>query len=228
MTALAVRVGLLLGVLFGIGACTPPPPRPVAPASEEVAYVVQAGDTLYSISFRRGLDYREVARWNGIGTDYRIYVGQRLHLSVPAGGVVVPAPRVEPKPIEEGPPSAPPHWLWPTDGPVLGSVTQPMGGVGLRMGGAPEAEIRAAAAGKVVYTGSGLRAYGLLVIVKHDETWLSAYGYNHDVLVHEGDTVREGQPIARMGDGPGGAPTLYFEIRSQGKPIDPLKLLPRR
>lgn len=228
MTALAVRVGLLACVLVGVGACTPPPQKASAPSAEEAAYVVQAGDTLYSISFRRGLDYREVARWNGIGADYRIYVGQKLHLSAPPGGVVVAAPRVETKPVEEGPPSAPPRWLWPTDGPVLGSVTQPMGGVGLRVGGVPQAEIRAAAAGKVVYTGSGLRAYGLLVIVKHDETWLSAYGYNHEVLVHEGETVREGQAIARMGEGPGGAPTLYFEIRSQGKPIDPLKLLPRR
>jgi lipoprotein NlpD len=228
MTASAARWVYLACVLLGLGACTTPPQRVSAPSTEEPTVVVQSGDTLYSISFRRGLDYREVARWNGIGTDYRIYVGQKLRLSAPAGGVPVVAPRVESKATDEGPASAPPHWLWPTDGPVLGSVTQPLGGVGLRIGGTPLAEIRAAAAGKVVYTGSGLRAYGLLVIVKHDDTWLSAYGYNHDLLVQEGETVRAGQALARMGEGPGGAPTLYFEIRSQGKPIDPLKLLPRR
>jgi lipoprotein NlpD len=107
-------------------------------------------------------------------------------------------------------------------------VAQPTGGVGLKIGGSLQTEIRSAAAGKVVYTGSGLRAYGLLVIVKHDDTWLSAYGYNQDVLVHEGDPVQEGQVLAHMGEGPGGTPMLYFEIRSQGRPVDPLKLLPRR
>jgi lipoprotein NlpD len=228
MTASAARSLVVACVLFGVGACTPPPQRATAPAIEEPTYVVQAGDTLYSISFRRGLDYREVARWNGIGTDYRIYVGQKLRLSAPAGGVAVVPPRVESKALDEGPASAPPHWVWPTDGPTLGSVTQPLGGVGLRIGGTSLAEIRAAGAGKVVYTGSGLRAYGLLVIVKHDDTWLSAYGYNHDLLVQEGETVRAGQTIARMGEGPNGVPMLYFEIRSQGKPVDPLKLLPRR
>ena len=219
---------LLLWLALCLGACTSEPVRPLSGGSEEATYVVQAGDTLYSISFRRGLDYREVARWNGIGTDYRIYIGQKLALQPPSGELPPVTSRVEPKAVAESPPSAAPHWTWPTEGPVLGSVTQPLGGVGLRLGGQANAEIRAAAAGRVVYTGSGLRAYGLLVIVKHDETWLSAYGYNREILVHEGDTVREGQPIARMGEGPGAAPMLYFEIRSQGKPVDPLKYLPRR
>jgi lipoprotein NlpD len=190
---------------------------------------VQAGDTLYSIAFKRGLDYREVARWNGIGTDYRIYIGQTLTLKAPAGGVPpVPAPTAPPPVLSEPAPSAPPHWSWPTDGPVIGTVTQPTGGTGLRLGGDGSADVRVAAAGRVVYVGSGLRAYGLLVIVKHDESWLTAYGYNHDVLVHEGDSVREGQTIAHMGEGPGAVPMLYFEIRRQGKPVDPLKYLPKR
>ncbi len=227
MTAVIVRHGILLCLLLLAGGCaSPPPPRPL-PAPEPLSYVVQSGDTLYSISFRRNLDYREVARWNGIGSDYRIYVGQTLRLTAPVGGVPTDAAKPAAKPIEQ-PASAPPTWRWPTDGPILGSVTQPLGGVGLRLGGVPLAEVRAAAAGKVVYTGSGLRAYGLLVIVKHDDTWLSAYGYNHEILVHEGDLVREGQVLARLGEGPGGIPTLYFEIRAQGKPVDPLKLLPHR
>jgi lipoprotein NlpD len=220
--ALIVGLGLLAGCGDG-----PPQRLPAgAPAAvAESSVTVQAGDTLYSISFRRGLDYREVARWNGIGTDYRIYIGQKLTLKPPEGGVP-PGPVTVP--ATEPPPSAPPRWQWPTDGAVLGTVTQPTGGVGLKLGGEEGAEVRAAAAGRVVYVGSGLRAYGLLVIVKHDESWLSAYGYNQESLVHEGDTVREGQAIARLGMGPAGAPTLYFEIRRQGKPVDPLAYLPKR
>ncbi len=217
-----------LVVLLLVGACTSPPVlRPESPP-EDLPYVVQAGDTLYSISFRRGLDYREVARWNGIDTNYRIEVGQKLVLKAPAGGF--PAAPVKPsaRVAVELSPSAAPHWAWPTDGAVLASVTQPMGGLGLRLGGTTGATVRAAANGRVVYVGSGLRAYGLLVIVKHDESWLSAYGYNREVLVHEGDAVREGQAIASMGEGPGGSPMLYFEIRLQGKPVDPLKHLPSR
>jgi lipoprotein NlpD len=137
----------------------------------------------------------------------------------------------EPAVLSHGPDAPAPRCMstaWPTDGAVLATVTQPMGGLGLRLGGTTGATVRAAANGRVVYVGSGLRAYGLLVIVKHDESWLSAYGYNREVLVHEGDAVREGQAIASMGEGPGGSPMLYFEIRLQGKPVDPLKHLPSR
>jgi lipoprotein NlpD len=205
------------------------PVRPAAPAAETAGYIVQAGDTLYSISFKRSLDYRQVARWNGIGSDYRIYVGQTLRLTPPPAGAAAEKSAMETRSAGQEPPAGiPPHWRWPADGPVLGTVAQPTGGVGLKIGGSLQTEIRAAAAGKVVYTGSGLRAYGLLVIVKHDDTWLSAYGYNQDLLVHEGDPVQEGQVLAHMGEGPGGTPMLYFEIRSQGRPVDPLKLLPRR
>jgi lipoprotein NlpD len=223
-SAALLIVGLAL--LAGCGGGPPPrPPSGVAEAVAESSVTVQAGDTLYSISFRRGLDYREVARWNGIGTDYRIYIGQKLTLKPPQAGA---APGPAAAPLAEPPPSAPPRWQWPTDGAVLGSVTQPTGGVGLKLGGEAGAEVRAAAAGRVVYVGSGLRAYGLLVIVKHDESWLSAYGYNQESLVREGDTVHEGQPITRLGMGPAGTPTLYFEIRRQGKPVDPLAYLPKR
>jgi lipoprotein NlpD len=86
-------------------------------------------------------------------------------------------------------------------------------------------EVRAAAAGRVVYTGSGIRGYGQLVIVKHDDVLLSAYAYNREVLVSDGQAVAAGQPIARMGPGANQTPTLYFEIRVNGKSIDPLPFL---
>lgn len=226
MTPARLVAGLTVALLAGcVGEAPSLKGSGSAPVAAESSVVVQAGDTLYSIAFRRGLDYREVARWNGIGTDYRIYIGQTLTLKPPAAGVAVP---VVPPPVAEPAPGAPPHWTWPTDGPVLGTVTQPTGGVGLKVGGQSGADVRAAAAGRVVYVGSGLRAYGLLVILKHDESWLSAYGYNQDALVREGDSVREGQPIAHLGSGPAGVPMLYFEIRRQGKPVDPLQFLPKR
>ena len=197
-----------------------------APAA---SYVVRAGDTLYSIAWRNRLDYHELARWNGIGSDYRIEVGQLLRLS-PSGGAAAPhaAPRPVPPVLAPLPVTAPPHWAWPADGTVMGSVEMPSGGVGLRIGGAAGSAVRAAAAGRVVYRGAGLRAYGQLVIIKHDDTWLSAYGYNRQLLVAEGESVREGQTIATMGEGPGNQSMLYFEIRRNGRPVDPRTQLPPR
>jgi lipoprotein NlpD len=86
----------------------------------------------------------------------------------------------------------------------------------------------AAADGKVVYTGSGLRGYGQLIIITHERGWLTAYGHNAQLHVGEGAMVRAGQPIAAMGLGPGQQPMLYFEIRLDGRPLDPLKQLPSR
>jgi lipoprotein NlpD len=235
-------LALIAAISVFLAACaTVERPAP-APAPVDDRYVVQTGDTLYSISFRRGLDYHDVARWNGIGNDYRIAVGQRLVLHPPGVAVPTPVVRAPPSVVRKAaPPSAsptpqlppvpvtePPVWSWPADGRALGTITQPLGGLGLRIGGEVGAPVRAAAAGRVVYVGAGLRAYGLLVIVKHDETWLTAYGYNREVRVKEGDRVQTGDTIASMGEGPAHEPMLYFEIRRNGKPIDPLQALPPR
>lgn len=205
--------------------------RPDTPAY----YTVRAGDTLYSIAWRHGLDYREVARWNGIGRDYGIAVGQRLRLTPPPGGRAAAAkPPATSRPpaasrAPEPPISPPPAWAWPVrKGKVAGPVRQPSGGVGLRIDGESGMPVLAAADGRVVYTGAGLRAYGQLVIVKHGASWLSAYGHNERVLVKEGDEVKAGQVIANMGLGPGQQPMLYFEIRANGRPVDPLTQLPKR
>ncbi|MEI8299873.1 MAG: peptidoglycan DD-metalloendopeptidase family protein [Pseudomonadota bacterium] len=223
---IALQCALLaLALLQGCGGA----PRRLPPVAAANVYVVRAGDTLYSISWRNGVDYHDVARWNGIGADFRIDVGQQLLLQSPSGAVAGAVPRPAPRPVEVPlPVSAPPHWQWPADGVATLTVGPPSGAPGLRIVGATGAPVRAAAAGRVVYRGSGLRAYGQLVIIKHDDTWLSAYGYNSELYVAEGETVREGQKIAAMGIGPGNQSLLYFEIRQNGRPVDPQRQLPPR
>lgn len=195
--------------------------------------MVRAGETLYSIAGRYGLDWRELARANGIGGDYLIRPGDRLQLPRPASGrakVARPAdvdsaPRASPN----DPAHRPPTWRWPVDvGLVAGVVRQPSGGVGLRIDGGLNQPILAAADGKVVYTGKGLLGYGQLVIINHVRGWLTAYGHNAFVQVKEGEEVRAGQRIASMGLGPGQRPMLYFEIRLEGDALDPLTQLPPR
>lgn len=216
--AAAALVALLTVACGGRDVVRPAPPT----------YTVRAGDTLYSIATRHGLDYRDVARWNRIGRDYRIDVGQVLRLRPPAGGTAT-ANAAPPRPSAPPPGlAAPPAWQWPlaSRGSVE-RVQQPAGGVGIRIAGRAGDPVRAAAAGRVVYTGSGLRAYGQLVIIKHDGTWLTAYGHNASLSVREGDSVAAGDTIARLGAQDNGRVALYFEIRANGKPLDPLAQLPR-
>jgi lipoprotein NlpD len=193
-------------------------------------HVVRAGETLYSISMRYGLDYHDVARWNDIGSDYRISPGQRIRLNPPPGVRPRPAPSAAaPRASPDDPAHRPPPWRWPVQGGrVFGTITQPSGGLGLRIDGELNQPVFAAADGKVVYTGSGLRGYGQLIIITHDRGWLTAYGHNALVQVREGEAVRAGQPIAAMGFGPAQQAMLYFEIRLDGRPLDPLRQLPRR
>jgi lipoprotein NlpD len=196
---------------------------------------VRAGETVYSIARRYGLDYRDLARWNGIGRDYLIRAGDRLRLSRQPGGEAVAQSAAPPLPpparraSPDDPAHRPPPWRWPVDvGTVVGTVRQPSGGVGLRIDGGLNQPILAAADGKVVYTGSALRGYGQLVIINHVRGWLTAYGHNAFLQVKEGDEVRAGQQIAAMGLGPGQQAMLYFEIRLDGEPLDPLTQLPNR
>jgi lipoprotein NlpD len=208
--------------------------RPVLPAT----YTVKSGDTLYSIAWRHSLDYRKLARWNRLPADYRIYPGQVLRLYAPAGKsepssraraarVPPPAPKVPVRPSTQIPAKQRvASWVWPAGGP--GRTVQVSPAPGLFISGTEGQEIRAAAAGKVVYTGSGLRGFGQLVIIKHTEVFLSAYAHNRALSVKEGDQVKGGQAIGEMGLGPRQEPALYFEIRINGQPVDPLQFLPRR
>ncbi len=194
--------------------------------------MVRAGDTLYAIARRYGLDYRDIARWNGIDPADVIRPGDRLRLERPRsqaanapGSTASAARRASP----DDPAHRPPEWRWPVDGgTVAGVVRQPSGGVGLRIDGNLNQPVLAAADGTVAYTGSGLRGYGQLVIVNHARGWLTAYGHNAVVQVKEGEQVRAGEPIAAMGPGPNQQPMLYFEIRLDGEPQDPLTQLPPR
>jgi len=119
------------------------------------------------------------------------------------------------------------EWNWPTAGKVIAPFNEASSsGKGLDIGGKSGQPVLAAGPGKVVYSGSGLRGYGKLVIIKHNKTYLSAYAHNHQILVKEGQSVTRGQKIAEMGDSDADQVKLHFEIRRFGKPVDPVKYLP--
>jgi lipoprotein NlpD len=191
-------------------------------------YVVRAQDTVYSIAWRYGLDFRDLARWNHIGPDFRITVGQTLILAPVATTAAAPPPKVSKPPPSTalprpGPVASALSWAWPTD---RMSVPQAVSGGGILLPGRVGQDIRAASSGRVVYNGSGIRGYGNLIIIKHGENLLSAYAHTRESLVHDGQEVTLGQVIAHMGEGAPQKPVLYFEIRRNGKPVDPLAFLP--
>lgn len=195
-------------------------------AGTEEVYVVRPQDTVYSIAWRYGLDFRDLARWNNIGSDFHIRVGQALILTPRRSAESTPAR--PPQPASK-PPLRPAQiisglkWEWPTDRFV---APRPVPGGGILLSGHLGQDIRAASAGRVVYSGSGIRGYGNLIIIKHGENWLSAYAHNRESLVRDGQEVSLGEVIGHMGEGAPDKPVLYFEIRRDGKPVDPLRLLP--
>lgn len=146
-------------------------------------------------------------------------------IKAPVAPVVAQAPTAASSPPASAAPGSL-RWSWPSKGRVLRGYNLAAGAKGVDIVGELGQPVSAAAAGKVVYSGSALKGYGELIIVKHDDTYLSAYGYNRVRLVKEGDEVRAGQTIAELGMGPEQKPVLHFEIREHGKPVDPLKFLP--
>ena len=226
------------------------PPPPVSTPKYGASTVVQRGDTLYGLAFRNGIDVRDLAAWNGIGPPYTIYPGQRLRL-YPGSGTRRPvATPATARPPVRAPSSSAPRppvavarppvavsvpvasniaWRWPADGELIaryvpGEPTKQ----GIDIAGAAGQPVRAAGDGVVVYSGSGLVGYGELVIVKHTDAWLSAYGHNRSRLVNEGQLVKAGQQIAEMGHSGAARDMLHFEIRYNGKPVDPLQHLPKK
>ena len=241
LSALLLTLALAGGCAeFDYGRAGGGPPAGYAGQAPTV-YTVRRGDTLYSIAWRYGLDYRRVAQWNRIASPYVIHPGQTLRLREPPsrGDRVARADDRRPAgtksstaaeaPAIREPAGAAPDWQWPVKGEVLKHYdADGIGKRGISLAGELGSPVRAAAAGRVVYSGNGLRGYGNLVIVKHSSRYLTAYGYNRELLVREGDSVERGQVIARMGRSPEGTVALHFEIRHEGKPIDPLGSLPRR
>ncbi|HBS78456.1 MAG TPA: peptigoglycan-binding protein LysM [Pseudomonas sp.] len=226
-------------------------------------YTVQRGDSLWSIAFRFGWDWRDLARVNNIRPPHVIYPGQTIRFSGQVPRAVAARPETKtPPPVSRTPtivttpvptpppltrPSAPAArpaapstpikavtrsasgWAWPAGGVVIGRFSS-NGSLnkGIDIAGELGQPVLAASDGAVVYAGSGLRGYGELVIIKHSDTYVSAYGHNRRLLVQEGQQVKAGQTIAEMGSTGTDRVKLHFEIRRQGKPVDPLQYLPKR
>jgi lipoprotein NlpD len=272
-------------------------PVPGTPA--QGTYVVKRGDTLFSIALEQGVDYRELAQWNGLDDPARIRIGQELRISAPpdrsgaqvgiarvpgeiearplgpsapgaSPGSAAPAQsaadggmRTSPKALRlpyseqnlaalsrgevrtetrpEAKPEARPEaarpapaverdpdaidFAWPARGRVLSGFSEP-NNKGLDIAGKPGDPVLAAAGGRVMYTGTGIRGYGKLIVIKHDNNFNSVYAHNREILVKEGQNVTRGQRIADLGDTDSDTPKLHFEIRKSGKPVDPAKYLP--
>ena len=198
-------------------------------------HIVRRGETLFSISWRYGKDPNDVARWNRLGDGSLIYPGQVLRLAPPGTSASRTASRTRattkpvPRPLPDIPAQPAPAWSWPTNGRIdVDFRAKPGSGTGVLIDGRLGQAIKAAASGRVVYAGDGLIGYGKLIILKHNDTYLSAYGYNASLLVKEGEQISKGQRIATMGEGPERKPRLHFEIRRNGQPVNPRQHLPPR
>ncbi|MGY2221931.1 peptidoglycan DD-metalloendopeptidase family protein [Pseudomonas gingeri] len=242
-------------------ASSPASAAPQRPMTTTGQHVVVRGDTLFSIAFRYGWDWKALAARNNIPEPYTIHVGQAIRFdsrsnSTPAvatsttttsssssfskttvtrrPATAAGTPAAAPAPTAVATPTPPPGpapkgWAWPSNGVLIGKFSS-NGSLnkGIDIAGDLGQPVLAASDGSVVYAGSGLRGYGELVIIKHSDTYVSAYGHNRRLLVREGQQVKVGQTIAEMGSTGTDRVKLHFEIRRQGKPVDPLQFLPRR
>ncbi len=240
-------------LLLLIVACTSGPPltepRPRVAGWNPITHEVRAGDTLYSIAWWYQVDYRDIARWNQLAPPYQVIVGQNLRVKSPP---VFHPDRIRrlPSAPAKSPPDNPivssqqitakrqpllhpdeqvSSWIWPTEGQLIGQFNITSGSnKGIDIEGEFGQSIHAAAPGIVVYSGNALKGYGNLVIIKHNQSLLSAYAHNRRVYVLEGEHVAQGEKIADMGRKNEGQSLLHFEIRKDGEPMDPLSYLPKR
>ena len=221
-------------------------------------YTVKPHDTLIKIGLDHGQSARDIARWNGLDNPNRIEVGQVLRVIAPSaiagnsavvvkpvnGGTVTERDTVtmgnadrqtaaaQTAGLTAGSTAALPGeddlgWIWPSNGAVLTGFDETKN-KGLDIGGVAGDDVLAAADGRVVYAGAGFRGYGNLIILKHNNTYLTAYAHNQTLLIKEDQSVRKGQKIAEMGSSDADRVKLHFEVRKQGKPVDPAKYLPPR
>ncbi|WP_274584832.1 peptidoglycan DD-metalloendopeptidase family protein [Neisseria leonii] len=228
----------------GVGGNTVYTPPPAAASSggyvpsyapvdiNAATHTVVRGDTVYNISKRYNITQDNLRAWNNLA-DNNIGVGQVLRVK-PAGYTAPSAPASVPQPVP-APASTPIGsgavrtvagitWTRPTAGSIISNFSTATKGVDIA-GNAGQTVV-AAADGKVVYAGSGLRGYGNLVIVQHNSTYLTAYGHNQSLLVKEGQNVKRGQAIARMGSSDTDRNKLRFEVRQDGKPVNPASYIP--
>ena len=222
------------------------------PAAKSGYYTVKQGDTLIRIGLDHGQNWRDIMRWNALENPNLIEVGQVLRVAPPsvnaASEEVVVKPVTPPGNVAGSQVEAKPNlqnqahaantpapevseeqltFMWPVQGNVLAGFDDAKN-KGIDIGGKLGEPVLASADGKVVYAGSGLRGYGNLVILKHNNTYLTAYAHNQTLLVKEDQQVKRGQKIAEMGNSDSEQVKLHFEIRKLGKPVDPAKLLAPR
>lgn len=193
----------------------------IEPIPSNGIHRVVHGETLYSIAWRYGLDYRKLANQNGLVRPYYVKTGQRIYLRGQSPHKMTVA-AAQPAMLPDKEPTAPvKHWHWPAHGVVVGSFTSTNRGINIE--GKAGDPVYAAADGKVVYSGNRLRDYGNLIIIKHNSAFLTAYANNKLVFVREGEWVRSGQKIAEMGYTGKKHITLHFEIRRNGEPVNPMQ-----
>jgi lipoprotein NlpD len=206
--------------------------------SERRYHLVRKGDTLYRIALTNHVSVKQLIAWNGLGSRARIYPGQKLWLA-PGDSSARQTSRTRARnnkgrrvPVTHASSnSATParraiRWAWPVQGKIITSYDKRSGRKGIDIAGSAGTPIRAAAAGTIVYQGSGLRGYGRLIIVKHNNDFLSAYAHCDSFLLKEGSKVKRGTEIARMGATGTNRNQLHFEIRYQGNPVNPMGYLP--
>jgi lipoprotein NlpD len=219
-------------------------------------YTIKPGDTLIRIGLETGQSWKDIARWNGIDNPNVIEVGQVVRIVPPTSST--PAPQsdsgraVSPvvvTPIGNGSASSTPSpavapattgssakpvsadgvdFIWPASGTVVANFDEARNSKGIDIAGKAGDPVVAVAEGRVVYAGAGLRGYGNLIILKHNNTYMSAYAHNQTLLVKEDQAVKKGQKIAEMGSTDADRVKLHFEVRRQGKPVDPARYLPAR
>ncbi len=201
-------------------------------------HIVRRGETLYAIAFRYDTDYRQLARLNHLNPPYSLRVGQTLNVSGGARVQKVVRPRYIPRNIQQQKPQpiqrpaysgmhwfSSSKWYWPVQGRVAASFVPAQGKKGINIACNKGDKIRAASGGVVAYAGSGLQGYGNLIIIKHDNEYLTAYGNNIRNLVKEGQRVNAGQVIAEAGLVERKYWGVHFEIRKKGIPVNPLNYL---
>jgi lipoprotein NlpD len=227
----------------------PAAPAAKAPAALETPvstpegfYTVKKGDTLYSIALEHGHDYRELAQWNSLDDPTKLRVGQVLRMTAPAEPAVVvgagraggrietrpldpgekPAPQGQPPPREEPRllEAEPIRFAWPLKGKIVAAFAEPRQ-KGIDIAGKTGEPVNAAAPGRVTYAGSGIPGLGKLVVIKHDQGYITVYANNKDILVKEQQNVTRGQKIAELGE------KLHFQIRKGAVAVDPLLYLPK-